>query len=411
MEPVRPYGPAIRVYVCGITPYDTTHVGHAFTYTSADLLVRALEGRNHKVLYVQNVTDIDDDILRRAGEAGEDWRSLGNRWTEHYIRDMIALNVRPPDHFPRASEMIPEILSAIRALLDAGLAYVSGGSVYYDLRTRPDYGKLSRMEPGEMLKVANERGNDPSDTNKRQPLDFVLWQAHRPGEPSWPSPWGRGRPGWHIECSSMCQKFLGDSLEVHAGGEDLVFPHHESEIAQIEPITGKPFARHWMHVSMVHHDGAKMSKSLGNLVMVSDLLGRWSSDALRAYLASHHYRSTWSHSEDDLTRADRLAEMLRSAAAAGGGSGTDLRFEEEGRQFDQAMDDDLDSPGALAVLERLAKRILESEGRSGSAAAQAGLRAMAAQLGLRLDRPAPEPRVAEGWAAHRRKFLEATQPD
>lgn len=398
------------MYVCGITPYDTTHIGHAFTYASADLLVRALEARNHRVVYAQNVTDIDDDILRRAGEAGEDWRRLGNRWTEHYIRDMVALNVRPPDHFPRASQTIPEILTAIRTLLDARLAYVSGGSVYYDLQAIPDYGKLSRLAPGEMLKLANERGNDPNDSNKRRPLDFVLWQAHRPGEPKWPSPWGPGRPGWHIECSSMCQKYLGDSLEVHGGGEDLVFPHHESEIAQIEPVTGKPFARHWMHISMVQHEGSKMSKSLGNLVMMSDLLERWTPDALRAYLAAHHYRSTWSYSEDDLARASQRAEKLGAAASAAGGSGTDLRFEEEGRQFDQAMDDDLDSPGALAVLGRLADRILESGGR-GLAAAQAGLRAMAAQLGLRLDRRGPEPRVAEAWEAHRRNFLETTPPD
>lgn len=408
IEPVASQGPAIRVYVCGITPYDTTHLGHAFTYSCADLLVRTLEARRGRVRYVQNITDIDDDILRRAGQLGEEWRRLGNRWTEHYIRDMIALNVRPPDHLPRASQTIPEIRTAIRALLDAGLAYLADGSVYYDLRTRPDYGKLSRLDPAEMLTVANERGNVPNDPLKRQPLDFVLWQASRPGEPAWPSPWGPGRPGWHIECSSMVQKFLGDSLEIHAGGEDLVFPHHESEIAQIEPLTGRPFARHWMHVSMVHHGGAKMSKSLGNLVMVSDLLGRWPADALRAYLASHHYRSPWGHSEIDLARAADLAERLRAAAVAAEGRQAELEFGHEAAEFDRRMEDDLDSPGALSVLDGLANRILQAGGRARLAAAQAGLRAMAAQLGLHLDRDGPEPRVAEGWQARHREFLEST---
>ena len=291
VEPLEPTGRAITFYVCGITPYDTTHLGHAFTYTVADVLVRHLEGQGLAVRYVQNVTDIDDDILRKAAEVGEDWRALGNRWTSHFIRDMQVLNVRPPDEYPRATDVIPDIVTAVRALIERGLAYVSGGSVYYHVDAWPAFGRLSHLPRSEMLDVANERGNRPDDPHKRDPLDFVLWQAQAPGEPTWDSPWGPGRPGWHIECSVMSTRFLGPTLDFHGGGGDLVFPHHECEIAQAEALTGRsPFVRAWLHTAMVEHEGAKMSKSLGNLVMVRDLLKHWSPDALRLYLGRHHYR-------------------------------------------------------------------------------------------------------------------------
>ena len=239
MEPFAPVGRSASLYVCGITPYDTTHLGHAFTYTTADLLVRHLEGQGIAVRYVQNVTDIDDDILRKAAEVGEDWQALGNRWTAHFIRDMQSLNVRPPDEYPRATEFIPEIVSAAQLLIERGHAYASGGSVYYHVDAWPTFGALSHLPRGEMLAVANERGNRPGDTNKRDPLDFVLWQAQAPGEPAWDSPWGRGRPGWHIECSVMSTRTLGPNLDFHSGGGDLVFPHHECEIAQTEAITAR----------------------------------------------------------------------------------------------------------------------------------------------------------------------------
>ncbi|MEX0787310.1 MAG: cysteine--tRNA ligase [Anaerolineales bacterium] len=410
IEPVHAEGPAVRVYVCGITPYDTTHLGHAFTYTSADLLVRALESRGRKVLYVQNVTDIDDDILRKAAETGGDWRAVGNRWTEHYIRDMISLNVRPPDHLPRASGAVPEILESVLALLSAGLAYVSGGSVYYDLAARPDYGVLSRLPRDEMLLIANERGNVPDDPHKRDPLDFVLWQAQKPGEPAWPSPWGAGRPGWHIECSTLVQKFLGPSLDVHGGGEDLIFPHHESEIAQIEPLTGRPFAHTWMHTSMVQYEGAKMSKSLGNLVMMEGLLGRFTPDAIRIYLASHHYRSVWTHDETALQTAAEISRAFESAASAAGGAGKPTSSQPESGDFERAMEEDLDSPEALVALERLARRILDAAGRGETiSTAQAELRGLGAQLGLRIGQSGPEPRVARGWGALRQRFLAAPE--
>jgi L-cysteine:1D-myo-inositol 2-amino-2-deoxy-alpha-D-glucopyranoside ligase len=407
VEPFEPTGRAITLYVCGITPYDTTHLGHAFTYTVADLLVRHLESQGLAVRYVQNVTDIDDDILRKAAEAGEDWRALGNRWTSHFIRDMRALNVRPPDVYPRATDVIPEIITVVGGLIERGLAYISGGSVYYHAAAWPAFGRLSHLPRSEMLGVANERGNRPDDPNKRDPLDFVLWQASAAGEPIWESPWGPGRPGWHIECSVMSTRFLGETLDFHGGGRDLVFPHHDCEIAQTEPVTGRaPFVRYWLHAAMVEHEGAKMSKSLGNLIMVRDLLPHWSADALRLYLGRHHYRRRWSHDAGKLAEADRLARKLRAAVIGAGGSGAVLDAGGAETDFSAAMSDDLNTPAALARLEALADDIqaaAQAHHRVGSA--QAVLRRLAQVFGLRLDAPGPEARVVRGWNHHLGRFV------
>ena len=406
IEEFHPRAGSISLYVCGITPYDTTHLGHAFTYTAADVLVRYLESQGLTVRYVQNVTDIDDDIVRKAREVGEDWRTLGDRWTAHFIRDMQALNVRPPDAYPRASDVIPEIVEAVRALIARGLAYQSGGSVYFHVDAWPEFGQLGQLTRAEMLSVANERGNRPHDPNKRNPLDFVLWQAQAPGEPAWKSPWGPGRPGWHIECSVMSMQFLGKTIDIHGGGEDLAFPHHECEIAQVEPVTGaKPFVRVWLHAAMVEHEGAKMSKSLGNLVMVSDLLRRWPADSVRLYLSRHHYRRPWSHNVDELTEADRLAGKLRAAATVRGGGGEMLDAGIAQKAFTAAMDDDLDTGAALARLEALADSI-QAAARAGRelGPAQAVLRKLGQVFGLRLDATEVESRVVEGWSAHLRRF-------
>jgi len=406
LEPFSRTGAHVSLYMCGITPYDTTHLGHAFTYTVADVLVRHLESQGHAVRYVQNVTDIDDDILRKAREVGEDWRALGNRWTAHFIQDMKSLNIRPPDHYPRATDVIPDIVTAVAALIERGLAYASGGSVYYSVDRWPAFGRLSHLPRSAMLAVANERGNRPDDPRKRDPLDFVLWQAQAPGEPAWESPWGPGRPGWHIECSVMSTRFLGATLDVHGGGGDLVFPHHECEIAQVEPITEHaPFARVWLHPAMVEHEGEKMSKSLGNLVMVRDLLKDWSADAVRLYLAGHHYRRAWAHDTDELARAEVLADNLRAAVKASGGRGAPLREDGALADFTAAMNDDLATPVALARLGRLASEVVAgaAAGRD-VASAQTLVRRLARVFGLRLDAADPEPRVLEGWDTHLTRF-------
>ena len=412
VEPFEPRDGCVTLYVCGITPYDTTHLGHAFTYTSADVLVRHLESQGLAVRYVQNVTDIDDDIMRKAAEVGEDWRALGNRWTAHFIRDMQVLNVRPPDHYPRATDVIPEIVSAVSTLIERGLAYASGGSVYYHAAAWPSFGRLSHLPRSEMLPVANERGNRPDDPNKRDPLDFVLWQAQVPGEPAWDSPWGPGRPGWHIECSVMSTRFLGPTLDFHGGGGDLIFPHHECEIAQAEPVTGRtPFVRFWLHAAMVEHEGAKMSKSLGNLVMVRDLLQHCSADALRLYLGGHHYRQSWTHDAGDLAQADRLARKLRAAATAPGGSGEPLDVARAQADFTAALNDDLDTRSALTRLEGLAGDTLAAAQVGGDVRpAQALLRRLAGVFGVRLDAPGSDRRVVEGWSAHLERFVPAEAP-
>jgi L-cysteine:1D-myo-inositol 2-amino-2-deoxy-alpha-D-glucopyranoside ligase len=401
-----PEGP-ILIYVCGITPYDTTHLGHAFTYSVADILIRYLEYQNRQVQYVQNVTDIDDDILKRAAEVGQSWWELGNQWTLHFIEDMQTLNIRPPEHFPRASDVIPQIIAMVERLIKADLAYVAGGSVYYRVESYPAFGQLSQLPRTEMLDIANERGNRPDDPNKENPLDFVLWQAHAPGEPSWESPWGAGRPGWHIECSTLISHFLGETIDIHMGGSDLLFPHHECEIAQIEPLSRqKPFVRHWLHTAMVEHENEKMSKSLGNLVMARDLLQTYSADSLRLYMASHHYRTPWSYHEDDLAHAASLSSRFTDAVVAPSGhQGPEVDAESAVRAFEQALDNDLDTPNAISAMDMLAAIILDSmQAARPCANAQAALRRMAGVFGLTLDQGTPEERTINGWDQHKAQF-------
>ena len=401
----------IGIYVCGITPYDTTHLGHAFTYSVADVLIRYLEYRGRTVRYVQNVTDLDDDLLRVAGERQEDWRRMGDRWTSHYIEDMAVLNVRPPDILPRATDVIPQIIESVERLLQAGVAYAADGGVYFDLEAWPAYGRLSKLAPEQMLPIANERGNRPGDPNKRRPLDFVLWQRQAPGEPAWDSPWGPGRPGWHIECSTMASQYIGQTVDLHAGGEDLIFPHHESEIAQTEPLTGQPFAGHWLHVAPVRHLGEKMSKSLGNLVMVRSLLDRYSPDAIRLYLARHHYRESWTHDPEALHEAARETQTLAAAAGLASAEGESLSVEVLVSEFVQAIEQDLDTLAAIAVLRRIADSIqaASSQGRA-VAAAQDALRTLGGVLGLRLGSAGPEGRVVEGWRSHLTRFRSEVVP-
>jgi len=348
VEPLRVESEPIGVYVCGITPYDTTHLGHAFTYVVFDVLVRTLRASGRRVRYVQNVTDVDDDVLKRARELGTAWDSLARKETALYQADMAALNVLPPDVFPRASESIPRIIALVARLLAQGHAYVSGGNVYFRVNSRADYGRLSRLPPERMVELSAQRGADPDDPHKHDPLDFILWQKSAPDEPRWESPWGLGRPGWRIECSAMVLQFLGDQVDIHGGGHDLVFPHHESEIAQSESATGvSPFARIWMHVGMLRYQGEKMSKSLGNLVLVHDLLGQYDADTLRVLLLEHHYRESWEYSDGLLrSAAGRVASLRQQVASLPDGSGSGRAGE-----VSAALDDDLDTPRALSALE------------------------------------------------------------
>jgi L-cysteine:1D-myo-inositol 2-amino-2-deoxy-alpha-D-glucopyranoside ligase len=386
LEPFTAPDGKVRIYVCGVTPYDTTHAGHAFTFLTFDVLVRFLRHRGLDVTYVQNVTDIDDDILRKAGEVGMNWRDLANRETARYRNDMRNLNALEFDHYVAATEHIAEIVAMVETLVAEGLAYVVKGSVYYAVEKDPDFGKLSHLDRSEMLPIANERGNNPDDPNKRNPLDFVLWQAGEPGEPTWTSPWGEGRPGWHIECSAMAMKYLGPQVDIHGGGYDLIFPHHECEIAQAEPVTGvEPFVRYWMHVAMVDYQGEKMSKSLGNLVLVDDVLKEYSADAFRLYLMAHHYRERWEYLDDEMEEWATVAADLQEAADFSSyGVDNELNVSILRQRFIDAMENDLETPKAVAVLREIGRAILEAPEDDDIREAQTTLRELSDVLGLTL---------------------------
>jgi cysteinyl-tRNA synthetase len=386
-ETFTPRDNHVGIYVCGVTPYDTTHAGHAFTYVSFDVLIRYLRHRGVRVTYVQNVTDIDDDILRKAKQVGLSWDELGRRETQRFRDDMDKLNWLPPDYYPLASEEIDRIIGIATGLIEKRYAYIQNGSVYYEVRKDPEFGQLAGLGYDEALATANERGNYPDDPNKRDPLDFVLWQAAQPGEPSWDSPWGKGRPGWHIECSAMSTRYLGDVVDIHGGGSDLVFPHHACEIAQTEHYSGvHPFVRCWLHTGMVRLDGVKMSKSLGNLVMAREVLERAPADAMRLYLSNHHYREGWDWLEDEFGQAVGWARDLAAAAEEGPSAAAGLPALDPGpykTRFLGALDDDLNSTAAIAALRELGDEVAAGRASKDVAAAQQVVRELGGQvLGL-----------------------------
>ena len=345
---------SVGIYVCGVTPYDTTHLGHAFTYTAFDVLIRYLRFLGRNVIYVRNVTDIDDDILLRARSREMHWKELGDREYDKFTTDMEHLNNLPPEHEPRATDHIPDIVQIIEGLLAKGCAYASDGNVYFDVKNYARFGKLCGLSYVAQLELANERGNFPADPLKHDPLDFVLWQAKKDAEPSWPSPWGEGRPGWHIECSAMSMKYLGETFAIHGGGGDLVFPHHEAEIAQSECLTGKPFVRFWMHTGMLYCGEHKMSKSLGNMVFLADLLPVCPPDAIRLYLLGHHYREPWNHDRRALAAARTLARKFSHTLNGGGEEASDEEIGRCGSGVLAALADDLETPKAIEELRRLA---------------------------------------------------------
>jgi L-cysteine:1D-myo-inositol 2-amino-2-deoxy-alpha-D-glucopyranoside ligase len=342
--------PRMGVYVCGITPYDSAHLGHAFTYVHFDVLVRYLRHLGAEVVHVQNVTDVDDDILRVAQERGVNFRELAGREVASFERAMAAIGVTPPNHSPWATQFVPEMIEEVEALVAAGHGYERDGTVYFSVASDPGYGRLSGLTREQMLPLAAERGGHPEDPNKDDPLDFVLWQRSAPGEPWWESPWGRGRPGWHIECSTMARKLIGQPVDIHGGGSDLIYPHHESELAQAEGVPGgAPFVLQWVHTGTVHMSGDKMSKSLGNMAFVHDLLERHTPEALRTYLLRQHYRQDWHFKEEDLERESRGGAFLEA-----GDGRADFDATAGREDFFTALDTDLDTPQALRVLDRAA---------------------------------------------------------
>jgi cysteinyl-tRNA synthetase len=339
--------PRMGVYVCGITPYDAAHLGHAFTYVHFDVMVRYLRYLGADVAHIQNVTDVDDDMLRVAKERGVDFRELAEREVASFERSMRAIGVAPPTHSPRATAFVPQMIEEVQALVRAGHGYERDGTVYFRVSSDPEYGRLSGLTRERMLPLAAERGGHPEDLNKDDPLDFVLWQRSAPGEPWWESPWGRGRPGWHIECSTMSRRLIGKPIDIHGGGSDLIYPHHESELAQAEGVPGgNPFVLHWAHTGTLHMAGDKMSKSLGNLAFVHDLLERHTPRALRSLLLRRQYREDWEFDEAQLG--------IERGGTPAPAEVSEFDLETAQQRFFNALDEDLRTPEALRVLEEVA---------------------------------------------------------
>lgn len=344
----------VTLYVCGITPYDTTHLGHAFTYVFFDVLVRYLTFRGYKVTYVQNVTNIDDDLLKRAKETGKDWREFGDFWTDRFLTDLKNMNIEYPNAYVKATNSLTAMIRIIRVLIKKGFAYEKNGNIYFEVNKFKDYGKLSLFNKNQMLQLSRERGGNPDDPLKKNPLDFLLWQYSKRNEPFWESPWGKGRPGWHIECSAMINQYLGDQIDIHGGGRDLIYPHHESEIAQSESFTKKvPFAKYWLHTAMVMYRGEKMAKSLGNLIMISDLLKKYSANAIRFVLLSHHYRSPWEFNETELLTAEKTLRLIFNARAIKAKEQKLIKSDKYFKKFLTFIDDDLNTPQALIFIQSL----------------------------------------------------------
>jgi cysteinyl-tRNA synthetase len=382
-EDFAPAGDEVKMYVCGVTVYDVCHFGHALCYVSFDVIRRYLEYRGYRVKYVQNFTDIDDKIINRARERNIPWKDLVEKYIAEYFADTDALNIKRATIYPRATEEIPRILQVISVLLEKGHAYQSEGSVYFRVKSFTGYGKLTHQNADDMRVTATAEAE-----KKEDPLDFALWKAVKPGEPCWPSPWGDGRPGWHIECTAMSTGHLGNSLDIHGGGQDLVFPHHENEMAQSECYTGVvPFVRIWMHNGFLQLGTDKMSKSLGNLVTIREALARNSADAIRLFIISSYYRMPLKYSTEALDAAetglDRLRQALKVERKAGGAVLDAGQFK---AHFVEYMDDDFNAPQAVAALFDLVREINRGNERGLDIRdAQNTLRELAGVIGFTLQ--------------------------
>ncbi len=358
-DPVEPG--KVGMYVCGVTVYDMCHIGHARSIVLFDVIYRYLMRKGYEVTYVRNFTDVDDKIINRANDLNEDWKSLAERFINEFYVDMDGLGVLRPTHEPRATEHIARIQSLVEKLIVAGNAYEVEGDVMFSVESFRGYGKLSGKKIDDLISGARVQ----VDEKKRNPLDFALWKGAKPGEPSWPSPWGPGRPGWHIECSAMSTEYLGERFDIHGGGADLAFPHHENEIAQSEAASGSQFAKYWIHNGFVNIRSEKMSKSLGNVLNIRDILQRVHPEALRLFLLSSHYRSPLDYNETSIREASAGLERLYSAMAAmkelirADGTGDDLPEElrRVTERFSEAMDDDFNTPRSLAILFEAARAV------------------------------------------------------
>jgi L-cysteine:1D-myo-inositol 2-amino-2-deoxy-alpha-D-glucopyranoside ligase len=386
-------GPIARMYVCGITPYDATHIGHAATYVTFDLLGRALRDAGHQVLYVQNVTDVDDPLLERARRDGVPWRELADMEIALFREDMTALAVISPDHYIGVVDGVPAVVKAVTDLLSEGTAYrvdLPGGEglagaadIYFDLSSAQGFGSVSSWDRDQMMAVYAERGGDPGRAGKRDPLDPLMWRAAREGEPSWPGgDLGDGRPGWHIECTTIALDYLGMGFDVQGGGTDLVFPHHEMSAVQARGITGaSPFARAYVHQAMVGLDGEKMSKSRGNLVLVSTLRQCGVDPmAIRLTVLAHHYRTSWDWTDQALAEAQRRLATWREALSGNGGPPAEATI----AAIRKCLASDLDAPGALAAVDEWASQSLAGGGSTEAGAPGLVSRALDALLGIRL---------------------------
>lgn len=395
----------VRMYVCGPTVYAQAHIGHAMSALVFDVIRRYLEYRGYEVQHVMNYTDVDDKIIRRANELEMDPFSLANTYIEEYQRALDELNVEPPTITPRATQEIGSIVEIIQGLVASGHAYQADGDVYYRVQSDPDYGKLS----GRRLEDMQAGARIGVDERKEHPMDFALWKASKEGEPYWPSPWGSGRPGWHIECSAMSLNHLGEQIDIHGGGNDLIFPHHENEIAQSESLTGKPFVRFWIHNGMLQLGGEKMSKSLGNLITIEDFLSRYSADVLRFIVLSSSYRSPLTYSDEVAEQAqnglDRLHSALRPGLPGANGAPQDSlealqrQAQETQAGFVRVMDDDFNTAGALGQLFDLVRAINQARDAGATGAelepAQKRLRELGRVLGLTLDKEQKGQQAAE----------------